>query len=504
MQEFDLIVIGAGAGGLVSSSFAAGLGLNVGLVSVGPPGGECLWTGCVPSKALIHSASIAQVLHKYAGREAVGAQLPFEEVMEQMRNARKRISHHDSVETVERNGVKVITGRARFLDPCSVEVDGCRYLSRKFIISTGCHQAIPAVEGLKEAGCLTHSSILGLKNVPSHLLIVGGGQVGVEYAQTMRRLGARVTIVEINDRILSKEEPETSEFVLKMFEREGISVHLNSRLMKVRKVEAKTEVSIGKDDGEISVYCDKILIATGKTANTDSLDLAKAGVAVSQKSFIKVNQRQRTSAKNIWACGDVCGGFQFTHYADHTARVAVMNACLRLPVKREELVVPWCTFIDPEVATVGMKEAEARMRFGSEEIFALKYGLDDFDRTILDDKAVGFIKAVVNRRGTILGASVVGDRAGELIHEFALAMKAKQSIQALGGLIHVYPTMSGAIRNVANMYYRSVMQNSWQSKAVKLWAQLDLTRLAQRQHSSSLCTEPVRLRADEQVPIAER
>ncbi|MBI4532689.1 MAG: FAD-dependent oxidoreductase [Candidatus Melainabacteria bacterium] len=470
--QFDVVVIGAGAGGLVAASFAAGLGLNVGLVSDGAPGGECLWTGCVPSKALIHSASIAQVLRNYAGDPVACEKFPFKRAMEHMKKVRERVSHHDSVERVVQSGVKVITGRACFLDPYSVEVDGRKLSARKFIIATGGYQAIPPVEGLKEVGCLTHESILELKTAPTHLLIVGGGPVGVEYAQTMRRLGAHVTIVEMDDRLLNKEESETSEFVLKRLESEGVFVLFKSRLAQVRKAASKLEATIAREHGEVTVGCDHILVATGKTPNTASLELSKAEVEVTEKGFIKVDQHQRTSVKNIWACGDVCGSYQFTHYADHTARVAVMNACLGLPVKAEELVVPWCTFIDPEVASVGMKEAEAVRRFGKQGAVTLCYVLDDYDRTIIDDVAIGFVKAVLDRKGKILGATVVAQRAGELIHEFAMAMKAGWKITRLSSLIHVYPTMSGAIQNLSTQYYRVVVGQSWQSKLVKSWARL--------------------------------
>jgi len=471
-NDFDLIVIGAGAGGLVSSSFAAGLGLRVALISDGHPGGECLWSGCVPSKALIHNASIANILRKYAGDSVARNSLSFEQAMANMKDARERISHHDSVETVEKSGVTVIPGRARFLNSHSVEVAGRNLLSKKFIIATGGYQDIPPIDGLKEAGCLTHESVLELKESPRHLLIIGGGPVGVEYAQTMARLSVQVTVVEKNDRLLTKEEPETSEFVRQVLEKEGVSVHLQSKLARVAKADGRLEASIQTAESMLTVECDSILVASGKTPNTSSLALDKAGVATSDRGYINVDRHQRTSAKNIWACGDVCGSFQFTHYADHAARIAVLNACLGLPVKSEQHIVPWCTFLDPEIASVGMRKAAAESSFGKDAIVTLEYGLDDYDRAILDDAAVGFIKAVLTKQGKILGVTVAGQRAGELIHEFALAMKAGLKVTDLSSLIHVYPTMSGSIQNLCNGYYRAIAKDSWQSKLVKVWAGL--------------------------------
>lgn len=470
-RTFDLLVIGGGAAGLVSSAFAAGLGLKVGLVSDGPPGGECLWTGCVPSKALIHFAGIAHVLRSRGIIDLNKANVSFKDAMAYMREARQRVSHHDSVEAVEKNGVRVIEGRARFIASHTIEVNGRTLKAKKFIIATGGRQDIPPVTGLAEAGCLTHETILNLEEKPEHLVIIGAGPVGVEYAQVMLRLGVEVTIVEMTKCPLPKEEPETSEFVCSLLKKEGVTnLQLQNKLMAVEMSGKYKVLTISGPSGPAKLHCDQILVATGKTPNTEDLNLQIAGVETTQRGFIKINQHQRTTSSHIWACGDVCEGYQFTHFADHQARVAVLNACLGLPSRREERVVPWCTFTDPEIASVGMREEEAIKQFGPDKIFALRYNLDDFDRAILDDAAEGFMKAVIDRKGTILGVSIVGQRAGELIHEFALAMKANLKITDLSGLIHVYPTMSGAIRNLSNLYYQTVMKDSWQSKALKWWA----------------------------------
>jgi pyruvate/2-oxoglutarate dehydrogenase complex dihydrolipoamide dehydrogenase (E3) component len=468
-NSYDLLVLGGGAAGLVSSSFAAGLGLRVGLVSDGPPGGECLWTGCVPTKALIHRALISQTLkeegHKISEQDFCNA-------MHFMKKTRDKISHHDSIETVEKSGVKVITGRAKFLTGNSVQVGNESLFAKKFVIAVGGHQAILPVEGLADCNPLTHETILELEHRPQHLLIVGGGPVGVEYAQTMLRLGIKVTLVEGNGTLLRKEEPEASGFVLNLLENEGCSVLLGQSMSSAVKNGANIDVCLTGKNGSSKVTCDQILLATGKTPNTKDLELDKAGVSVTEKGWIKVNRHQKTSANNIWACGDITGDFQFTHYADHAARIAILNACLRLPVKSETSIIPWCTFTNPEIARVGLTEAESRKRYGDKSVFVLFYDLSNFDRAILDGANYGFIKTIVNKEGKILGTTIVGERAGELIHEFALAMKNKLSIKDLSALIHVYPTMSGAIRNLSNLYYREVMSDTWQSKVVKAWARI--------------------------------
>ncbi|MBZ0186135.1 MAG: FAD-dependent oxidoreductase [Candidatus Obscuribacterales bacterium] len=468
-KRYDLIVIGGGAAGLVSSGFAAALGLDVALISDGHPGGECLWTGCVPSKALIHFAAIARTLMVH------GDGLPddiFERAFEHMSKARQTISHHDSVETIEgKYGVNVLLGRACFVGTDSILVnDEITLQASKFIIATGGVQTIPDISGFKTIDCLTHESILDLKSRPDHLLIVGAGPVGCEYAQTFARLGSKVTLVEMFERLLSREEPQTSRLVEQTLKKEDITVLTSSKVKSGSIENGICKITLIKDAKEIVIDCNKVLVATGKTPSTKALALEKAGVETDERGFVLVNEHQATSAKNIWACGDVCGGYQFTHYADHTAQIAALNLSLSLfsPfIKRETRVIPWCTFLDPEVASVGLREAEAREKYGKKAIFSLEYDLADYDRAILDDRASGFIKVIVDGKGKILGATIVGHRAGEIIHEFALAMKHDLPVTALGKLIHVYPTMSGAIGNLSALYYKNVAKDSLMMKAGK-------------------------------------
>lgn len=474
--QFDVIVIGGGAAGLVSSGFAAALGLNVALVSDGLPGGECLWTGCVPSKALIHRAKIANTLLKYGGDEFARSKVSFETSLNYMRTVREHISHHDSIETVEKSGVKVILGRAKFLDNRAVEIEGKRFTARKFIIATGGCQNIPNIPGLSKTNCLTHETILQLTKQPEHLVVIGAGPVGIEYAQTLRRLGVRVTVVEADCRPLNKEEPETSQFVMEKLTQEGVVLHCGKSLALVEPGGIGNILTIEGAEGKQTIECDQIFVATGKKPATSNLGLQSAGVKLDERGFICVDQHQRTSCKNIWAVGDVCGSFQFTHYADHTAQVAVLNACLGLPA-RSTTIVPWCTFTDPEIASVGMRLAKAIEIFGEKRIVTLKYELKNYDRAILDDEELGFIKVVLERNGKILGATVVGKNAGELIHEFSLAMVVGKKVTDLAGMIHVYPSMSGAIRNAAADFYRTTaFSTSWQSKLLKAWAKFRMRK----------------------------
>lgn len=472
-MKFDLIVIGAGAAGLVSAGFAGKLGVNVGLVSDGHPGGECLWSGCVPSKALIRSAHVAHILETSAvyGFPETQFKASFRSIMERMRRVRDKISHHDSKEAIEAYGAKVIEGRAKFVSNKAVEVNGQTLHADKFVIATGASQRIPQIEGLAEAGCLTHETILDLNEQPHHLVILGGGPVGVEYGQVFARLGSKVTIVEMLDRILSREEPETSQLMTSLLASENVTTLTGHSVSRVAGTGTNKIVFVRSAAGEHELKCDAILISTGKRANTELLNLDLVGVEL-DAGFVKVNSHQKTTAPNIWACGDVCKGYQFTHYADHQARVAIMNACLRLPVKREVRVVPWCTFSDPEIASVGLRESEAVSEFGRESVLVLKYELDDFDRAILDDVARGFIKICLLKNGTILGASVVSERAGELIHEFAIAMKKRMKIQELAGMMHVYPTMSAAIGNCSAEYYKGIAAGGLLSKLLRMWVRL--------------------------------
>lgn len=455
-RRYDAAVIGGGAAGLVASGYLATLGLDTALVSDGPPGGECLWTGCVPSKALIHYAGIAANLERQTGRKPEGI---FEAAMAHMRRSREKISHHDSVKTMEKvYGVKVLSGRARFLDPHTIALSGKRISASRLIIATGGYQDIPPIEGFDSLGCLTHESILGpdLGACPEHLLVIGGGPVGVEYAQTFRRLGARVTLVEALPRLLPREEPEASALIHRLLAAEDIEIYTGARVESGTIDGALRRITLTTGESSLIVECDQVLVATGKSAATGDLGLGAAGVALDRRGFVKVDGSQRTSAPHIWACGDITGSLQFTHYADHTARIAALNLALPLfsPfIKAEKKIVPWCTFTDPEIASVGMREAEARAALDGEDMHTVFYNLSDFDRAIVDESPEGFIKVVLDRRSRILGATVAGSRAGELIHILADAMHRKTPFTSLSERIYVYPTMTGAIGNASASYF---------------------------------------------------
>lgn len=470
--RYDLVVIGGGAAGLVSSGFARALGLSVALVSDGHPGGECLWTGCVPSKALIHKGQIASTLRKY-DIEAFKKQNLFREAFEHMRSARSKIAHHDSIETIEKSGVEVLIGRARFLNSNCIEVDGAKIFGNRFIIATGGYQHIP--EALKEAGVLTHESILELTEKPESICIIGAGPVGVEYAQTLKRLGVeKLYLIEYSDRLLPREEPAISALVKEILQEEGkqdIEIFTGFSATAATRIDDRKRVVLESKDRRIELDVDQILLATGKSAATKELGLDAAGVKLNARGFIEVDRHQRSSAPNIFAAGDVCGLYQFTHYADHTAQIAALGAAFPLFIpffNREERVVPWCTFFDPEIASVGMRKEEALARHGQSNVFELRYSLADFDRAIVDDQARGMLIALVDKKGQILGATIAGARAGEVIHEFALAMQNKIAITALARTIHVYPTMSAAVRNLSAQYYKVVAGNSASLKLAKM------------------------------------
>ena len=474
--RYDLVVIGGGAAGLVSSGFARALGLSVALVSDGHPGGECLWTGCVPSKALIHQGQIAHTLRKYGSDDLKSRDL-FGRAFEHMLSARSKIAHHDSIETVEKSGVEVLPGKARFSDRNHIEIDGAKIYGNRFIVATGGYQNIP--DTLKEAGVLTHETILELTEKPESICIIGAGPVGVEYAQTLYRLGVKkLYLIEYTDRLLPREEPEISALVREILEEEGkqdIEILTGFSATAATQCGDKKKVVLESKDKKIELEVDQILLATGKTAATRDMGLEAAGVKLNARGFIEVDRHQRSSAPNIFAAGDVCGLYQFTHYADHTAQIAALGAAFPLFIpffKREERVVPWCTFFDPEIASVGMRKEEAIARYGQSNVFELRYSLADFDRAIVDAQERGIMIALVDRKGQILGATIAGARAGEVIHEFALAMQNKIAITTLARTIHVYPTMSAAVRNLSAQYYKVVTGNSASLKLAKMLAAL--------------------------------
>ena len=435
--KYDIVIIGGGSAGLVVASAAAQLKAKVALVERDKLGGDCLWFGCVPSKSLIHASRVAYQV-KNAARFGIYTQPPeieFAKVTSHVQQVIANIQPHDSPERFRGLGVEVIFGEGKFIDKKTFEVDGQQLTARAFVIATGSRPAIPSVKGLHSADFLTNEKVFDLKERPNSLVIIGAGPIGCELGQAFSRLGSNVTIISSKSHILPKEEPEAALVVQKQFESEGINILKEVRAEKVEVVDGKKQVTAGGKN----IIVDEILFAGGRLPNVESLNLEVAGVEVGKQGII-VNEKLQTTNSKIYACGDVIGGYQFTHVAGYEAVVALTNA-LFFPISKVNYrVIPWATFTDPELARVGLTEQQAKERYG-DDVCVLKQPFSGVDRAQAEAATNGFCKIITKGNGEILGAHLVGISAGELIHEIVLAMSNNLPVSALTG-IHVYPTLS--------------------------------------------------------------
>jgi pyruvate/2-oxoglutarate dehydrogenase complex dihydrolipoamide dehydrogenase (E3) component len=455
VERYDLAVIGGGTAGLVSSAVSAGIGARTALIEQHRLGGECLWTGCVPSKAIIRSASVLHAL-RHAGDYGLavdGGRADFAAVMERVRAIIRRIEPHDSPERFRAMGVDVIEGRARFVSPEEADVAGRRVRARRWILATGSRTAVPPVPGLEEAGYLTHETLWDLRALPESLLVLGGGPIGIEMAQAFARLGSRVTIAGASPQLLHREDPEIAAVLHRQLQREGIALHLSATATKVRIQGDAKVVTIRQGDGEMEIHASAILVATGRRPNVEEMGLEAIGVEVGDGG-VAVDASLRTSAANVWAAGDVVGPYRFTHVADYQARIAAPNALFPLRRKVDYRVVPWCTYTEPEVARVGLTQAQARDEWG-EKAGVFRYDHDSLDRALCDGEPDGLTKIVLDPRGRIVGAHVVGPRAGETIHEAVLAIRHRLKLSDLSGMIHVYPTYPESLKRTADAFLRA-------------------------------------------------
>ena len=447
-DEYDLIVIGAGSGGLSAAPFAAKLGARVALVEKNKPGGDCLYTGCVPSKALIKAAKVAWQMRRAAdyGLEPHEPWVDLGRVTAHVQDVIQRVYQFESVEVLAGEGVEVVTGAARFLDAHTVQAGDRTLRGRHFIICTGSRAAIPPVPGLKETGFLTYDDLFHMTELPSHLLVIGAGPIGMEMGQAFRRLGSEVTMFQRSARLLTMADPECSDTLAEVLREEGVRFHLGTELDRVERVDQGIVVTTGGEQ----IVGDALLVAAGRRANVDGLELEKAGVAYGPRG-IPVDEHLRTNQHHIYACGDVLGEQQFTHYAGFQGYVAVRNALL--PGKGVGVLdrVPWTIFTDPEVARAGLTEPEARERHG-DEVRVTHWPNERIDRAQTEEDRRGFIKVIHKPNGEILGVHIVAERAGEMIHEFILAMERGIKLGDLSGVIHVYPTYSTGTQQAAVAY----------------------------------------------------
>ncbi len=456
-KRYNLVVIGGGTAGLVSAAGAAILGARVALIERHMMGGDCLNTGCVPSKALLRSARAAADARGADGFGVpldgeVGADFP--KVMERLRRVRATISEHDSFQRFAELGIDLFSGSARFAGPDVVDVDGVPLRFRRAVIASGARPIVPPVEGLDAAGYLTNENVFNLTKLPSRLMVVGGGPLGVELAQAFARLGSQVTLVEMLSQFLPREDPDAASILADALKRDGVDLRLGTRLTAVRSDPGGKRAVLEIDGNTEERVVDEILIGVGRAPNVEHLNLEGAGVAY-DRGGITVSDTLRTTNRRVYAAGDVCLQHKFTHTADAAARIVIQNALFPGPKKKySALTIPWCTYSDPEVAHVGLYAADAVERGIEIDTFTMTF--DDLDRAIADGEEEGFVRAHVKRGSDrLLGATVVGRHAGEMINELSLAMVAGIGLGRISDVIHPYPTQAEAIRKVADQYRRA-------------------------------------------------
>jgi pyruvate/2-oxoglutarate dehydrogenase complex dihydrolipoamide dehydrogenase (E3) component len=446
--RYDLVVLGGGTGGLVSSMIAAGVGARVALVERARTGGDCLWTGCVPSKSLIAAAGLAHRMRHAddLGLPPIEPQIDFARVMGHVRAAIRAIEPQDSPERLRAAGVEVIEAEGRFVGRGRIEAGGRQLSYRAAIIATGSEPRLPPIAGLGEAEPLTTDTVWQRGELPARLVVLGGGPVGCELAQAFVRLGARVTLVEMADRLLLREEPRASELVASRLRGEGVDVRLGARASAVRQGGdgAGWELAIDGPTQE-SVAFDRILLAAGRAPRTQQLGLETVGVQTDSERAVVVDSHLRTTAPSIFAAGDVTGLLPFTHVAAHHARVATPNALFHARA-RVESTIPWVTFTDPEVARVGLIEQQARERWG-DRVSVTEFDYADLDRAITAGEAYGFAKLIAGPRRRLVGATIAAPAGGEAIAELTAWISRGEKLDVVSRTVHAYPTLAeGAAR----------------------------------------------------------
>lgn len=459
-HKFDanLVVIGAGSAGLVTAYIAALVKAKVILIEKNLMGGDCLNTGCVPSKALIRSAGVNHLFNRAGsfGIKAAGHEVDFPAAMQRVRQVINKIAPHDSIERYTKLGVECIQGEARILSPYQIEVGDRQISTRNIVLATGARPFVPAIQGLSDVDYVTSDTVWNLQDLPSRFLVIGGGPIGCELAQTFARLGSKVIQVDAGTKPLAREDEDVSRFILQNFQQEGITFLAEHQVLRFQKQEGENQVILKHNDEEFTITFDVVLLATGRKANIEGFGLEELGVEISKQGTVKVNEYLQTNFPNIYACGDVAGPYQFTHMAAHQAWYTSINSLLSgfKKFKVDYAIVPWATFTDPEVARVGLNEKEAEAKGVKYEV--TRYDLDDLDRAIADSEDRGFIKIITQAdKDKILGVTIVGHHASDLIAEYVLAMKNGLGLKKILSTIHIYPTLSESNKYVAGEWSKA-------------------------------------------------
>jgi pyruvate/2-oxoglutarate dehydrogenase complex dihydrolipoamide dehydrogenase (E3) component len=467
-REVDLCIIGAGSGGLSVAAGAAQLGQSVVLCERAHMGGDCLNFGCVPSKALIAAAKAAHGARR-AGRFGVDVAhvaVDMAKVREHVRGVIAAIEPNDSQARFEGLGVTVLRKHARFVDRETVDAEGTRIRARRFVVATGSSPAVPPIPGLDKVPFLTNESVFDLDRLPARLIVVGGGPIGCELAQAFRRLGAEVDLLEAFS-IMPKDDPELVDIVRRSLLADGVRLHENAKVKSIAGDGTHISATVATKDGEATIAGSHLLVAAGRKANVDGLDLEKAGIEYSPKG-IKVDAGLRTTNARVFAIGDVAGGLQFTHVAGYHAGIIIRRALFRLPAKADLRAAPWVTYTEPELANVGATEAQARERHG--EIKLTRWSFHENDRAQAERETEGIIKVVATPRGRILGAAIVGPHAGEIIQPWILALQKGLTMKDMTGYIAPYPTLGEVNKRVAGSFFADRLFSERTRKLVRLLA----------------------------------
>jgi pyruvate/2-oxoglutarate dehydrogenase complex dihydrolipoamide dehydrogenase (E3) component len=454
--RYNLVVIGAGTAGLVSAAGAAGLGAKVALIERHLTGGDCLNVGCVPSKALIRSARVAHDTRRAAefGVKVGSVEVDFPAVMERMRRLRAGIAPVDSVHRFKSLGVDVYLGSARFVDARRIEVAGKTLAFARAVIATGARASTPSIPGLAEAGYLTNETVFSLTSLPRRLVVFGGGPIGCELAQAFARFGSKVTVIQSEKQVLPREDPDAAAIVEASLRRDGIDILCGAQSARVALEHGLKVVSVDCAGHSHRVEADEILVAVGRTPNVDGLSLDAAGVKYDPKLGVTVDDQLRTTHPHIFAAGDICSRYKFTHTADALARIVLQNALFFGRSRASALTVPWCTYTAPEIAHVGRyaKDLDAE----GVQYETIRIDLEHVDRSILEGETEGFLKVhYVPKKGTILGATLVASHAGDMISEISLAMEGKVGLGTIARTIHPYPTQADVIKRAGDAFNRT-------------------------------------------------
>ena len=471
--RYNMVVIGAGTAGLVTAAACAGLGAKVALIEKNMLGGDCLNVGCVPSKALLRAAHAVQDIEaaKTLGVRIEGnIDVDFGAVMQRMRRVRSDISPHDSAARFRDLGVDVFLGEASFSGSDTVSVGGQTLRFKKAVIASGARAFVPPLPGLEETGYLTNETVFNLTERPRRMLVVGGGPIGCELAQAFHALGSEITLVEASSNLLGREDPDAAAVLTQAMQNSGVDIRFGSKFSKAWNDNGAKMVELEKDGQKEIIEVDAILLAVGRRPNVEGLNLESVGVEYDRRG-VKVDETLRTTNPSIYACGDICLPYQFTHTADFAARIVIRNGLFSfLPTKQKwtDLIIPWCTYTRPEIAHVGLGENEAIEKGIEYDVYQKSF--KDVDRALADGETEGFVK-IITQKGSdkILGGVIVANHAGDMINEITLAMKKKISLGSIAGVIHPYPTKAEAIRQCGDLYNKTKLTPGKKRMLSKIW-----------------------------------